>query len=69
MTAVFIQQVPLSCFGEVFLSYFTWFLAVQKTVLLFCSLDRAERRQLALEPAAQFHFYITRTFLPLTWEE
>jgi len=69
MTPVFIQQVSFSWFGEVFLSYFIWFLAVQKLVLLFCSLDRAEQRQLALEPAAQFHFCINRTFLPLTWEK
>lgn len=69
MNAVFIQQVPSSCFGEVFRSYFIWFLTVQQFILLFCSLDRAEQRQLALEPAAQFHFYINRTFLPLPWEE
>lgn len=69
MTAVFIQQVPLSGFGEVFLSHFIWFLTVQKIVLLFCSLDTAEQRQLALESAAQFHFYINRTLLPLTREE
>lgn len=62
-TAVFIQQAPLSSFGEVFLSHFIWFLTVQKIVLLVCSLDRAEQRQLALERDAQFPFYIDRTVL------
>lgn len=69
MAAVFIQQIPLRSSGEVFLSYFIWFVTVQKIVQLLCSLDRAVQRQPALEPTSQFHFYINRTFLPLTREE
>lgn len=69
MTAIFIQQVPLSCSGEFFLGYFVWFLTAQKIILLLCSLGKADQRQVTLEPAAQFYFYIIRTFLPLTQEE
>lgn len=55
----FIQKVSLSCFGEAFLGYFIWLMTAQ--IVLLCSLSIAEQRQVTLEPADQFWFYIRRT--------
>jgi len=54
----FIQKVSLSCFREAFLGYFIRLMTAQ--IVLLCSLSIAEQRQVTLEPADQFRFYIRR---------